>query len=226
MKKDLVRTGIVLGILLVIYHLVVFMIPFVKTAAFWVSYGFTLAAFAVAAVSIYIAFFQNPNARSKFYGFPIARIGVIYAVAQLIVSLVVMALAQWIPWWIGVLVYAIALGTAATGLVGADAVREEIQRQDKKLKNDVAFMRNLQSRVNQMASRCDVPEVKQFAEDVRYSDPVGGEGLTEIERDLAAVVDELQAAVIDGDSEVIRTLCRKASATLAERNRLCKLNKQ
>lgn len=47
----------------------------------------------------------------------------------------------------------------------------------------------------------------------------------EIERELSAAVDELQSAIVDGDAENIPALARKASASLAERNRLCKLNK-
>ena len=132
---------------------------------------------------------------------------------------------MWIPVWAAVLVYAIALGVAAIGLISADAVREEIQRQDVKLKKDVSFMRNLQSKVCQMATQCDAPELKRFAEDIRYSDPVSSDALGDIEQELAAAVEALQAAVVDGDSESVAQLCRKASAVLAERNRLCKLGK-
>ena len=145
MKKDTMRGIVALAVVLVLYILIAFLIPFVHTATFWVSFVFTLIAFAVVAASIYIAFIKNPDAKSRFYGFPIARIGVLYGGAQLIVSLVVMALAQWTPWWIPVLVYAIGLGAAVVGLVAADAVVEEIQTQDVKLKEDVALMRSLQS---------------------------------------------------------------------------------
>ena len=86
-------------------------------------------------------------------------------------------------------------------------------------------MRAIQSKANQMAALCADPGVKKFAEEVRYSDPVSADALAEIERDLAAAVDELQAAVVDGDNANIPALTRKASAVLAERNRLCKLNK-
>ena len=226
MKKDTIRGIAALGILLILYILIVFLIPFVKTAIFWVSFVFTLIAFGVVAVSLYIAFVKNPDVKSKFYGFPIAKIGVMYGAAQLLAGLIFMALGLWIPVWAAVLVYAIALGAAVIGLISADAVREEIQRQDNKLKKDVSFMRNLQSKVNQMATQCAAPELRQFAEDIRYSDPVSSDALTDIERELAAAVEELQAAVVDGDSESVAQLCRKASATLAERNRLCKLNKQ
>ena len=40
-----------------------------------------------------------------------------------------------------------------------------------------------------------------------------------------AAVDELQASYVDGYSEVVSLLCRKASAILAEPIRLCKLKK-
>lgn len=225
MKKDMIRAGIALGILLVLYHLLAFMIPFEKTAAFWISYGFTLAAFAVVLASVYIAFLRKGDAKSRFYGFPIARIGIIYGAAQLVVGFLFMALGTYIAWWVAVLVYSVGLGAALIGLVGAEAVVDEIHVQDEKLKKDVTVMRTLQSKVNQMAVNCDAQELKQFAEELRYSDPVSSEALFEAEQDLSAVVDELQQAVIDGDSAAVGQLCRRASAMLAERNRLCRLHK-
>lgn len=86
-------------------------------------------------------------------------------------------------------------------------------------------MRSLQSKANQMAAQCSLPEVRQFCENIRYSDPVSSEALAEIERDLSAAVDDLQAAIVDGDNGVISQLARKADTLLSERNRVCKLNK-
>lgn len=229
MKKDTLRCGTAIAVILILYILITFLIPFVHTSTFWVSFVFTLIAFGVVGASFYIAFIKNPDARSRFYGFPVARIGAIYGVAQLIACAIFMALAAYVPAWAAVLVYAIALGAAVIGLISAEAVVEEIRTQDAKLKKDVALMRGLQSKVNQMASQCDDPDaaaaVKKFAEDMRYSDPVSGDALTEIEADLSAAVAELQSAVVDGDGDAVKQLCRKASALLAERNRLCKLNK-
>lgn len=229
MKKDRIRWGIGLGVLLVLYILVAFLIPFVHTAVFWVSFVFTLIAFGVVGASFYIAFIINPDAKSRFYGFPIAKIGAIYGLVQLIAGLVFMALAVYAPVWLAVLVYAIALGAAVIGLISAEAVAEEIHNQDAKLKKDVTLMRSLQSKLNQLAAQCDNPdaaaEVKRFAEEMRYSDPVSSEALADIERDLAAAVEELQSAIVDGDSAATKQLCRKASGILVERNRLSKLNK-
>ena len=225
MKKNTMRAIVMTLVILVVYHLIVFVVPFAKTAAFWVSYGFTLVAFAVVGLSIYMAFIKNPDAKSRFYGFPIARIGVIYGSVQLVVSLVVMILAQWMPWWIPVLVYAICLGAATIGLVSAETVIEEIQIQDVKLKKDVTLMRSLQSKMSQMASQSEDASLKALADEFRYSDPVSNDAIADAEADLVAAVDSLQAAFVDGDNEAMAQLCRKTSALLAERNRLCKLNK-
>lgn len=225
MKKDTIRGIVVLAVLLVLYILVAFLIPFVHTATFWVSFVFTLIAFAVVAASIYIAFIKNPDAKSRFYGFPIAKIGVLYGAVQLMAGIVFMALAAIVPAWVAVLVYAIALGAAVIGLVSAETVVEEIHIQDAKLKKDVTLMRYLQSKVHQMDVHSEDAGIKALADEFRYSDPVSSDTIADAEADLAAAVDELQAAYIDGDSEAVAKLCRKASALLAERNRLCKLNK-
>lgn len=225
MKKDAIRAIVVAVISLIIYNLIAFVIPFAHTAAFWISYGFTVVAFFAVAASIYIAFIKNSDAKSRFYGFPIARIGVLYGGAQLVVSLIVMALSKWIPWWIPTLVYAIGLGATVIGLVSAEAVVNEIKTQDVKLKKDVSLMRSLQSKISQIASQTDDAAIKALAEEFRYSDPVSNDAITEVEADLAAAVDQLQASFVDGDNEAMAQLCRKATALLAERNRLCKLNK-
>lgn len=227
MKKDTVRFGLTVAILLVLYLLVAFLIPFAKTPVFWLSFGYTLAAFAVAGAALWIAFLRHPGAKSRFYGFPIAKIGATYWLVQLIAGLLAMALGSWIPVWLAVLVYTAALGAAAIGLIAADAVADEIHAQDAKLKKNVTVMRTLQSQVSQLD--CTDPEVaaavKKFAEELRYSDPVSSPALEEAERDLSAAVANLQSAVMDNDSPAIKQLCRTASRLLTERNRLCKLNK-
>ena len=225
MKKDTIRGIIALTVVLALYILIAFLIPFVHTATFWVSFVFTLIAFAVVAASIYIAFIKNPDAKSRFYGFPIAKIGVLYGAVQLLAGIVFMALAAIVPAWVAVLVYAIALGAAVIGLISAETVVEEIHLQDAKLKKDVTLMRSLQSKISQIAAQSEDAAIKALAEEFRYSDPVSSDAIADAETDLAAAVDELQTAYVDGDSEAVVKLCRKASALLAERNRLCKLNK-
>ena len=229
MKKNAIRGFIVMVICLVLYHLLAFLIPFEHTTVFWLAYGFTLAAFVVAGVAVYLASYRGDSAKSQFYGFPIARIGTAYWILQLGLGLVSMALGAWIAEWIAILVFVFMLGAALIGIISADAIRDDIQQQDSKLRDSVSVMRSLQSKLHQMAAQCDGQEaaaaVQKLEEELRYSDPVSGPALAEIEADLGAAVDELQQAVVDGDTASIHQLCRKAMALLGERNRLCKLNK-
>lgn len=67
--------------------------------------------------------------------------------------------------------------------------------------------------------------MQKLAEDFRFSDPVSSDALADVEASLSACLDELQRSLTDGDLDSAAVLCRRAAATLTERNRLCKLNK-
>ena len=229
MKKSHIRAIIVAAVIFVIYNILAFVIPFSRTPVFWISYGFSLIGFVIVVVAFYIAFGKNSDAKSRFYGFPIARIGVIYGIAQFILGFACMATSFILPWWVAVVLQALAFGAGVIGLVSADVVVEEINVQDEKLKKDVSLMRYLQSKLSLLDSQCEDADaakaVKALAEELRFSDPVSSDAIAEIETELKAIVDELQQAVVDGDSEATKQLCRKATVILNERNRLCKLSK-
>ena len=225
MKKENLRAIVVMAVVLIAYNFAVFMIPCLKTATFWISWVFTLLSFAVGGYAVYTSMMRNSDAKSRFYGFPIARIGVIYLIAQIVVGGIFMALGRILPWWLTTVLFTIGLAVAVIGLVSAEAVVDEIKVQDETLKKSVTLMRALQSKVGQMATMCQAPELKALSEELRYSDPVSSDAIADAEADLSAAVDALQQAVVEGDSAAIEQLCRKASLLLAERNRLCKLNK-
>ena len=230
MKKNTTRVLLVGAIALVLYNLIVFMIPFEReSAVFWLSYAFTMLAFGVLAVAVYNGFLKNPTAKSTFYTFPMVRIGLNYAAIQLIAGILVMAVGQWLAWWLVTLVYAIGLGVTVVMLISVDATVEQIKTMDGQLQARTSRMRALQSKVIHMESQCADADaakaVKNLAEELRYSDPVSGPAVAEAENELSAVIDALQETVADGEAAVIVQLCGKASALLAERNRLCKLSK-
>ena len=166
--------------------------------------------------------------RSKFYGFPILRISFIYLAAQLVLSLLFMALAKLVPVWVPTVLYLVLLCAALIGFVGADSVRDEVERQDDSTKQQVSVMRDFQSQLANLAINCDErckAELDKLADEFRYSDPVSSDAITDAEDELRCCIDELQRAVAENQSEDISRLCRTTSLVLAERNRLCKLNK-
>lgn len=229
MKKNAIRWWVVLGVVLVVYNVLAFALPFPKTAVFAVSYLFTMIAILAQIYVIRTAFYRGEGVKSKFYGFPIAKLGVIYLAVQLIAGLVFMALGLIVPVWLPLALYVVLLGVAAVGFVAADAARDEVVRQEVKLEKDVSRMREFQAKGRALVTLNQIPEaarpLEKLAEDLRFSDPVSSEALTEIEDQLAECLAQLQEAVSAQKTEQILSVCREAERILAERNQLCKLSK-
>ena len=226
--KNRVRSWTVLAVFLVVYSVISFALPFKRNVVFLISYIFAVGAISIQIYVLRVAFEKGTRVKSKFYGFPVAYVGVIYMLLQLVLGLVMMALAAKVPVWLPVVLYVVLLSVAVIGFIAADAMRDEVERQDTQLKKNISTIRALQSKVNGIVSLCNADmstEVKKLAEELRYSDPVSNEAIREIEYELTACVDELQSVIADGDYVVAQELCRKARVTLMERNRLCKLNK-
>lgn len=226
MTKNRIRFYISLAAVLVAFCVIALVVPFVRTAAFWLSLGFGVLAIAVQLYTMPNA--MNGSTLSKFYGFPILRISFIYLAAQLVLSLLFMALAKLVPVWVPTVLYLVLLCAALIGFVGADSVRDEVVRQDDRTKQQVSVMRDFQSQVANLSINCDESckaELDKLADEFRYSDPVSSDAITDAEDELRCCIDELQRAVAENQSEDISRLCRKTSLVLAERNRLCKLNK-
>lgn len=229
MKKNAIRWWVVLGVVLVVYNVLAFALPFPKTAVFAVSYLFTTIAILAQIYVIRTAFYRGEGVKSKFYGFPIAKLGVIYLAVQLIAGLVFMALGMIVPVWLPLALYVVLLGVAAAGFVAADAVRDEVVRQEVKLEKDVSRMREFQAKGRALVTLNQVSEaarpLEKLAEDLRFSDPVSSEALTEIEDQLAECLAQLQEAVSAQKKEEILSTCQETERILAERNQLCKLSK-
>ena len=230
LSKNAKRFLIIIGLSLVAFNVIAFVVPFSRTAVFWIGYGFGMLAILAQIIVIKLAFDGAESIRSKFYGFPIARIGVIYLIAQALLSIVAMALGMIILPWIPAVLFTVMLVAAAAGLVSTDAVRDEVERQDEKIVKDVSRMRSLQSKMNVLISQSDVSgelktELDKLADSIKYSDPVSSSATEQIEDELNFNIEELQKAIVDGENESALTICKKTSGILAERNRLCKLNK-
>ena len=228
MSKNRLRFYIVLIILFVVLSVIAFVMPFQKTVTFWLSYFFAVIAIAFQ-IYVYPKAFEGPSVKSKFYGFPLARVSTIYLIAQLVLSLIFMIAGKWIPAWISIILFVLLLGAAVIGFIAAEGVRDEVERQDVVHKANVSTMRALQSKAVFVASQCEDAETKKvldtFSEALRFSDPVSRDALADIEENLTGLVEELGNAVLDKDFEAARSLCAKASTLLADRNRMCKLNK-
>lgn len=229
MSKEGLRGYIVLVVLFVAFSVISIAPPFAKTGVFWIAYLFGVIAIAFQIYVFKISFTEEGDAKSQFYGFPIARVGIIYLVAQLVISLVEMLVAAFVPTWIALIINIIPVSFAVIGCIAAEAVRDEIVRQDEQIKVDVENMRRLQSISATLVGQCKDDEVRKIVQNVadefKYSDPVTSEQTESLEMELQKQIEEIQMAVIEGDNESVKTLCSKIMLSLAERNRISKLSK-
>ena len=230
MGKNEKRGYAVLAIIFVVFSVIAFAVPFTKNSVFVLAYIFGAIAIAFQIYVFKLSFSHGEDAKSKFYGMPIANIGLYYLSVQLVLSLVEMIAAKILPTWLAVIVNVIPIALALIGCITADVMRDEIERQDVQLKKDISNMRALQSMSSNFVGIClDEERKKQLqnlADEFRYSDPVSSEDTKELENELQQMMKELQCAIIDGDMDAVETLCMKAVAGLNERNRVCKLGKQ
>ncbi len=227
--KNKTRGLIILAVIFVVFSVIAFVIPTPKNATFWIGFVAGVIAIAFQIYIFKISFGKGDDVKSRFYGFPIARVGVIYLVIQLILSIAEVSLSMFIPYWIVLIVDVLPLAFAIIGSVTADMMRDEIARQDVELKKNVENIRELQSLSASISTQCEIDglkdELSSLAEEFRFSDPVSSDKTEELELTLKNQLNDLQNAVIDGDEDSARTLIKKVFANLKERNRICALSK-
>ena len=228
MMKNKARGIITLIVLLAVFSVIAFVIPFPKNTVFWVAY---LCGIFAILFQLYIlkSAFGREDARSRFYGFPIARLGIYYLVIQLIFSIAEISLSKFLPTWVVIIVNVLILAVALIGCITTETMRDEIAKQDAKLKKNVSNMRELQSISSTLVGQCSDEEMKimlqKLADEFRYSDPLSSEKTEELEADMYSRIGDLQQAITDGDIEGAKSLCGKLIECIRERNRVCSLNK-
>ena len=71
MKKKMTSVLAVYAIVLIMYSVVFFVIPFEKTATMWATYIFAVLALIAGPGIVLLAFQKGETLKSKVYGFPI-----------------------------------------------------------------------------------------------------------------------------------------------------------
>ena len=221
MKKNSTKGYVILGILFALVSIIAFAVPTAKTATFWIAYVFTAAAFA-AQIIIWRTTLGKEALKSKFLGFPVVHIGIVYTVIQVIAFAVFMFVPT-LPTWSAIVVCSVIAGISAVCMISADVGRDEIERVEAKVQNKVFYVRELQADIELLADNESDAAVKtaltQLAEKIRFSDPMSSEQLADLESKISTKVAELKTA--SSKLEIITEL----NSLLDERNKKCKISK-
>lgn len=222
MKKNKTKGYVILGILFALVSIIAFAVPTAKTTTFWIAYVFTAVAFA-AQIGIWkTALGKEETLKSKFLGFPVVHIGIVYAIVQTVAFAVFMFVPT-LPAWSAIVVCSVIAGVSAVCMISADAGRNEIERVEVKVQKKVFYIRELQSDVELIAAAETDTDTKaaltQLAEKIRFSDPMSNEQLTDLENKISGKVLELKT--VANKVEIITEL----TSLLDERNKKCKILK-
>ncbi len=166
MKKNRTKGYVILGILFALVSIIAFAVPTTKTATFWIAYVFTVAAFAAQIVIWKTALGKEETLKSKFLGFPVVHIGVVYAIIQT-VAFAVFLFMPTLPAWIAIMVCSVIAGVSAVCMISADAGRDEIERVEAKVQKKVFYIRELQADVKLMATAETDADTKGLLSDNR-----------------------------------------------------------
>lgn len=207
MKKNKGMTYAVLGIAFVLFNVISFAIPTVKTSTFWVAYVFTAVAF-ISQIAIWkFAFKGADTLKSKFLGIPLISVGITYLIIQLIAFAIFMALPLTAS-WIAIVVCALILGISGICLIGTETGREEINRVEEKVEKKVFYIKSLQVDIEMLANSETDAETKaaltKLAEKIRFSDPMSNEVLADLDTKISEKATELKMS--DNKLEIISEL--------------------
>ena len=222
MKKNSTKGYVILGILFALVSIIAFAVPTSKTATFWIAYVFTAAAFA-AQIGIWkTALGKEKTLKSKFLGFPVVHIGIVYAVIQVIAFAVFMFVPT-LPAWSAIVAGSVIAGISAVCMISVDAGRNEIERVEAKIQKKTFYIRELQADVELLADNESDATVKtaltQLAEKIRFSDPMSNEQLADLENKISTNVAELKTAAN------MMGIITELDSLLDERNKKCKILK-
>ena len=222
MKKNSIKGYVILGILFALISIISFTVPTTKTATFWIAYVFTAAAFAAQMGIWKTAFGKEETLKSKFLGFPVVHIGIVYSIIQVVAFSVFMFMPT-LPAWSAIVVCSVIAGISAVCMISAEAGRNEIERVEAKVKQKVFYIKSLQVDVELLANNEPDSTVKEelqkLAEKIRFSDPMSNEQLANLESSISTKITELKTATnkVEIMTEIV--------SLLDERNKKCKILK-
>lgn len=222
MKKNSSKGYVILGILFVLVSVIAFTVPAAKTSVFWISYAFTVIAFAAQIVIWKAALGRAESLKSKFLGFSVVHIGIFYLIVQIIALAIFLAIPA-LPIWSAVVVCSVIAGVSTVCMIASDVSHSELERVSAKVQEKVFYIKQLQADVELLSGAETDAATKsaltQLVEKIRYSDPMSNEQIADIEDRITAKIAELKSAT--DKAKIIAEL----NLLLDERNRKTKILK-
>ena len=233
MKKSFGVYGIIWAIYLAVFNVIVFVTPSEIGGAskfeysFWVGYIFITIAFLGQLACAFVTF-KSENLKKLFYNIPLLSISYGGLVAMLIVGSIFMTIPV-LSEWIAIIVCVIILAFNAVAIIKATAVAGTVSGIDKKIKAEAFFIKSLAVEAQDLITSAKNDELRDEAkkvyEEIRYSDPVAKEELSEIDFRIQRQFVAFSDAIKTEDVELAKEMANVLIEIIKTRNGKCKLLK-
>ena len=178
------------------------LIPFSRTASWWIAAICTVLMFLLAAWTFYAAF-RKDGLESKILGWPIFKVG----------AVALMGLAALCPAWVTALAEVLIFAVTGICLTVKDAARVVVSQSEAHMADSTAAWKVIRQKANALSASGDA-DMKRLAEEIRFADPMP----TSLDGEIAAQVDALAAGA---NPDAIKRL----TAALAQRKAIAKQEK-
>lgn len=177
------------SIALAVVLVLALVIPFAKTAVYWIGLLCTMAMFGVCALAFVRAFRKDSTLESKLLGWPIFKVGYVVVIVQLVVGFALMGLAALCPVWAAAIVEVAVFAVTVFCMTVKDAAREAVTTAEVKVADNTAAWKAIRARANAIAAETGHPDIKKLAEEIRYADPMP----TSMDGEIAQMLETLSS---------------------------------
>lgn len=231
--KNKFRLILIIILSAIVYTVAYFVIPFPhKSLPIYICvYVFTMFSFVAQLYTTKDTFLKKNSPKSKIYGLPVIKVGIIYLIASLIFMLLMTILNAFIeiPLWIYIIVQLIIIILGIIGVLITEGVKTEIKNQESKIKKQTKFMNELKIDIKVLADSFDYQPLKQSINDLKelivYSDPVENKETVSIDKEIKQNYDFFKDSISNRNYEETSKYIKKITDLVNDRNLKNKLNK-
>lgn len=193
------------AIALVVVIVLMIVIPFARTAAWWIAAECTVLMFALCAWVFALAFRKDEKLESKLLGWPIFKVGYTALIVQLLVGGVIMGIAAFCPVWAAVIAELILFAVTGIALTVRYAAREAVTQSEANVNNSTEAWKAIRARANAIAAETGNAEMKKLAEEIRYADPTP----TSMDGGIARMLETLNSSMNVENIKMVFTMMEK-----------------
>lgn len=204
------------GITLLVVIVLMTLIPFVRTASWWIAAGCTVLMFGLCAYNFVLAFRKDNTLESKVLGWPIFKVGYVALIAQIVVGAILMGIASFCPVWVAVIVELILFAGTGFCLIAKDAAREVVRNSEASIADRTSAWRAIRNQANALAEETGNTELRKLADEIRYADPTP----TSLDSEIAQILEDLaSSADADNIKRAYTLLSKRKTVAKAEKNK-------